>query len=84
MARAEELKVRLPPAAVENASRADARLFHGTLADLPALARRDELTGPVMVIIGEAVAGADLSRATPLGVSIPAQSILEELTAVKS
>lgn len=70
-----------PVAAVENASRADARLFHGTLADLPALARRDELTGPVMVIIGEAVAGADLSRAKPLATSVLAQPTFEELTA---
>lgn len=55
-----------PVAAVENASRSDARLFHGTLNDLPALAQMSELTGPVMVIIGEAVAGADLTRATAL------------------
>lgn len=55
-----------PVAAVENASRSDARLFHGTLTDLPLLASMDEITGPVMVIIGEAVAGADLSRATAL------------------
>ena len=55
-----------PVAAVENASRNDARLFHGTLNDLPALAQMDELTGPVMVIIGEAVAGADLTRANAL------------------
>jgi uroporphyrin-III C-methyltransferase/precorrin-2 dehydrogenase/sirohydrochlorin ferrochelatase len=55
-----------PVAAVENASRTDARLFHGTLADLPLLGGMDELTGPVMVIIGEAVAGADLTRAQPL------------------
>jgi uroporphyrin-III C-methyltransferase/precorrin-2 dehydrogenase/sirohydrochlorin ferrochelatase len=55
-----------PVAAVENASRNDARLFHGTLNDLPALGRMDELTGPVMVIIGEAVAGADLTKAVAL------------------
>ena len=55
-----------PVAAVENASRSDARLFHGTLCDLPSLAGMEELTGPVMVIIGEAVAGANLSRATAL------------------
>ncbi len=55
-----------PVAAVENASRNDARLFHGTLNDLPALADMDELTGPVMVIIGEAVAGADLTKAVAL------------------
>lgn len=55
-----------PVAAVENASRNDARLFHGTLADMGVLTQMDELHGPVMVIIGEAVAGADLTRATPL------------------
>jgi uroporphyrin-III C-methyltransferase / precorrin-2 dehydrogenase / sirohydrochlorin ferrochelatase len=68
-----------PVAAVENASRFDARLFHGTLNDLPALAARDELTGPVMVIIGEAVAGADLSRAAPLAIRRPADIELREL-----
>ena len=57
-----------PVAAVENASRADARLFYGTLEGLPSLAADATLDGPVMVIIGEAVAGADLSRATPLAV----------------
>ncbi len=55
-----------PVAVVENASRRDARLFHGTLKDLPELGRMDEITGPAMVIIGEAVAGADISRAEPL------------------
>ncbi len=70
-----------PVAAVENASRSAARLFHGTLNDLPALARRTELTGPVMVIIGEAVAGADLSRAVPLAVQTTADLDIRELTA---
>lgn len=55
-----------PVAAVENASRTDARLFHGTLADMGVLTQMEELNGPVMVIIGEAVAGADLGKATPL------------------
>ena len=59
-----------PVAAVENAGRTDARLFYGTLAGLPALAEDKSLNGPVMVIIGEAVAGADLSRATPLAATI--------------
>ncbi|MCO6185893.1 siroheme synthase CysG [Rhizobium sp. L1K21] len=53
-------------AVVENASRDGQRLLHGTLKDLPALEHRDELTGPVMVIIGEAVAGANFARSTPL------------------
>lgn len=55
-----------PVAVVENASYANARLFHGTLADLPALETRADLSGPVMTIIGEAVAGADFSRSAPL------------------
>lgn len=53
-------------AVVENASREGQRLFHGTLRDLPALEHRSELTGPVMVIIGEAVAGANFEKSTPL------------------
>jgi uroporphyrin-III C-methyltransferase / precorrin-2 dehydrogenase / sirohydrochlorin ferrochelatase len=55
-----------PVAVVENASRRDARLFYGTLKDLPDLASMDDITGPAMVIIGEAVAGSDISRAEPL------------------
>ncbi|MDF1609015.1 siroheme synthase CysG [Hoeflea sp. YIM 152468] len=53
-------------AIVENASRGDRRLFHGTLADLPALEHRSELAGPVMVVIGDAVAGANFDHSTAL------------------
>ena len=53
-------------AVVENASRRERRLLHGTLADLPGLEFRDELTGPVMVIIGDAVAGANFTHSEPL------------------
>ncbi|MDZ7603916.1 MAG: uroporphyrinogen-III C-methyltransferase, partial [Hoeflea sp.] len=53
-------------AIVENASRGDKRLFHGTLADLPALEHRAELSGPVMVVIGDAVAGANFENSTPI------------------
>lgn len=53
-------------AVIENASRNDKRLMHGTLADLPGLADRPELSGPVMVIIGDAVAGANFQNSTPL------------------
>jgi uroporphyrin-III C-methyltransferase / precorrin-2 dehydrogenase / sirohydrochlorin ferrochelatase len=60
------LPAETPVAVVENASRIDARLFHGTLKDLPDLNEIEEITGPTMVIIGEAVAGADISRAEPL------------------
>ena len=53
-------------AVIENASRSDRRLLHGTLSDLPDLEFRNELTGPVMVIIGEAVAGANFELSEPL------------------
>ncbi len=53
-------------AVVENASRPDRRLLHGILRDLPDLQHRDELTGPVMVIIGDAVAGANFELSEPL------------------
>lgn len=53
-------------AVIENASRANKRLLHGTLKDLPDLQHRDELTGPVMVIIGDAVAGANFEHSVPL------------------
>ena len=58
-------------AVVENASRAGRRLLHGTIADLPALGQRDELTGPVMAIIGDAVAGANFSNSEPLAARLP-------------
>lgn len=53
-------------AVVENASLPSRRMFHGTLADLPSLQDRADLTGPVMTIIGDAVAGANLDRSQPL------------------
>ncbi|WP_112610243.1 siroheme synthase CysG [Rhizobium sp. WW22] len=60
----------LPPettvAIIENASRRDRRLMHGILRDLPDLQHRDELGGPVMVIIGDAVAGANFEQSEPL------------------
>ncbi|QPC86257.1 uroporphyrinogen-III C-methyltransferase [Mesorhizobium sp. NBSH29] len=53
-------------AVVENASLGTRRLFHGTIADLPALEHRDELSGPVMTLIGDAVAGANFANSEPL------------------
>ncbi|MER8503534.1 MULTISPECIES: siroheme synthase CysG [unclassified Mesorhizobium] len=53
-------------AVVENASLANRRRFHGTLADLPSLEARADLSGPVMTIIGDAVAGANFERSEPL------------------
>ncbi len=54
-------------ALAENASLPGARRFHGTLADLPSIEDRTDLAGPVMTIIGDAVAGANLARSEPLG-----------------
>ena len=55
-------------AVVENASLGHRRMFHGTLADLPSLQDRSDLAGPVMTIIGDAVAGANFERSEPLAV----------------
>ncbi len=55
-----------PVAAIENAGRPESRALVGTLADLPLLAARDDLNGPTLVIIGEAVAAADLDRTEAL------------------
>jgi uroporphyrin-III C-methyltransferase / precorrin-2 dehydrogenase / sirohydrochlorin ferrochelatase len=60
-------------AVVENAGRGDKRLLHGTLRELPGLENRTELTGPVMVIIGDAVAGANFVHSEPLGATIGAE-----------
>jgi len=53
-------------AVIENASRTDRKLLHGVLRELPSLEARDDLDGPVMVIIGEAVAGANFDKSEPL------------------
>jgi uroporphyrin-III C-methyltransferase/precorrin-2 dehydrogenase/sirohydrochlorin ferrochelatase len=53
-------------AVVENASLVNRRRFHGTLADLPSLQGRVDLDGPVMTIIGDAVAGANFEGSQPL------------------
>lgn len=65
-------------AVVENASLQGCRRFHGTLADLPALEERHDLTGPVMTIIGDAVAGADFSRSQALAAVPSRQRVPEE------
>ncbi|MCT8989228.1 siroheme synthase CysG [Chelativorans sp. SCAU2101] len=53
-------------AVAENASLPQRRLFHGTLSDLPSLQDRVDLTGPVLTIIGDAVAGASFEGSQPL------------------
>ncbi len=64
-------------AVVENASLGNRRRFHGTLTDLPSLEARVDLTGPVMTIIGDAVAGANFDKSEPLASQrIPAGELL--------
>ncbi len=53
-----------PVGAVENATRADARRFFGRLGDLPALARRGDIDGPVVIFVGRAVAEGDWADAS--------------------
>lgn len=53
-------------AVAENASLGSCRRFHGTLADLPSLELRDDLAGPVLTIIGDAVAGGRFEESTAL------------------
>ncbi|MGQ7793268.1 siroheme synthase CysG [Faunimonas sp. B44] len=55
-----------PVAVVENASLPAQRLLAGTLAELPRLAERDDLTGPTLIFVGDAVAAAGLAGAEPL------------------
>lgn len=52
-----------PVAAVENAGRAHRRLFAGTLGELARLVDRQDVDGPVMILIGPAVAHGDLAAA---------------------
>lgn len=51
-----------PVLAVENASRPDKQLFQGVLSELHHLAAREDVSGPVLILIGE-VAGFSLSDA---------------------
>ena len=55
-----------PVAVVENASLPAQRLLAGTLAELPRLAERNDLAGPTLIIVGEAVAAAGLGGAEPI------------------
>ncbi|WP_068087991.1 siroheme synthase CysG [Polycladidibacter stylochi] len=59
-----------PAMAVENASQHNERIFTGTLADLPIFAGNESVTGPSLIIIGEAVAHAHIENALPLNQEI--------------
>jgi uroporphyrin-III C-methyltransferase/precorrin-2 dehydrogenase/sirohydrochlorin ferrochelatase len=53
-----------PVAVIENASRADRRAYSGRLDELAEIADRPELSGPVLIIVGEVVAAGAIA-ATP-------------------
>ena len=52
-----------PVAVIENASRPDRRAYAGRLDELAAIAGRAELTGPVLIIVGEVVAAGAIAGA---------------------
>ncbi|MEP3276885.1 MAG: siroheme synthase CysG [Stappiaceae bacterium] len=56
----------MPVMAIENAARADEAIYAGALSDLSGFSDRDEIGGPVLMIIGNVVAEAALERALPL------------------
>ncbi|MAB00210.1 MAG: uroporphyrinogen-III C-methyltransferase [Stappia sp.] len=58
-----------PVAVVENAAHADEVVLAGSLADLGALSEREDVNGPVLIIIGDVVGAADLAAAGPLAAS---------------
>jgi uroporphyrin-III C-methyltransferase/precorrin-2 dehydrogenase/sirohydrochlorin ferrochelatase len=55
------MKASTPVAVIENASRADARAYGGRLDELARIADRDDLTGPVLIIVGEVVAQGNIA-----------------------
>ena len=63
-----------PVAVVENAAQADEVVLAGSLADLGALSERDDLCGPVLIIIGDVVGMANLADAEPL--AAPARAVV--------
>lgn len=58
-----------PVAIIENAAQAGERQFSGVLADLSDLSGRDDVDGPVLIIIGDAVGHAGLMNAELLAAS---------------
>lgn len=63
-----------PAVAIEHAGRTTRRVFAGTLAELPGIAARDDLEGPALILIGPAIAHADLSGAEPFAIPYLSQA----------
>jgi uroporphyrin-III C-methyltransferase/precorrin-2 dehydrogenase/sirohydrochlorin ferrochelatase len=55
-----------PVAVVANATLSDSRRFAGVLRDLAAFAKRPDIDGPALILIGRTAAEASLSLAAPL------------------
>jgi uroporphyrin-III C-methyltransferase/precorrin-2 dehydrogenase/sirohydrochlorin ferrochelatase len=64
-----------PVAVIENAAQRDERLLAGSLDDLGAIATRDDIDGPVLIVVGEVVGHADLAASQPLRPAEPARAI---------
>ena len=52
-----------PVAVIENASRPGRRAYAGVLADLVQITERPELTGPVLILVGDVVAEGNIAEA---------------------
>jgi uroporphyrin-III C-methyltransferase/precorrin-2 dehydrogenase/sirohydrochlorin ferrochelatase len=63
------LRAATPVAIIENAAQTGERQFSGVLSDLGHLSGRDDVGGPVLIIIGDAVGHAGLENAEPLAAS---------------
>ncbi|WP_417666447.1 siroheme synthase CysG [Roseibium sp.] len=63
---AADLRAETPVAIIENASHPDERQFTGCLKDLCEISVRDDVDGPVLIVIGEAVGHAALEKAEPI------------------
>ncbi|MEO1398319.1 MAG: siroheme synthase CysG [Pseudomonadota bacterium] len=65
------LSASTPVAVLENVGRPDARHFVGTLADLRFVSNESDTKPAALIIIGEAVASANLARCEPLSAFAP-------------
>ena len=52
-----------PVAVIENASRPDRRAYAGRLDEMARIAERPELTGPVLILVGDVVAAGNIAGA---------------------
>lgn len=57
------MKPSTPVAVIENASRKDRRAYAGVLSELAQIADRPELTGPVLILVGDVVAQGNIAEA---------------------